>query len=294
MKYLVIGHKFGLLGRGGYHISKRFCDEHIEYCEFKEDRKARNLEKLNRQYRRIIFRTQVPRCYSIPANFVRLRKINHIFYLRSEHLSPLYNNCTNGFYYYHRDDRFNNYIPMITDFPVQEIIQPQEICLGFYCRKWLTPDSYDCFIDLLDSLKTKVNVALLGDDDEKIKNHNMVLHYNHTNVNVQFWSYVTHYVYPTSKYFIDPFPHSVVEAVQCGKTIIFPTIERDFKDGIDDIKDVIRWETSFKHQTNINKHHPFKAKLWHGFYKDVFDSNWEFKFDRNSIKTFDKFVEYLL
>ena len=140
MKYLVIGHKFGKLGRGGFHVSKRFCDEHSDYCEFKEDKKARNLENLEGKYKRIIFRTQVPRCYSIPVNFVRLRKINHIFYLRAKHLSPLYNNCTNGFYYYKMHEKFDNYIPMITDFPVQEITQPKEICLGFYVRKWLTPD----------------------------------------------------------------------------------------------------------------------------------------------------------
>lgn len=293
MKYLVVGHKFGLLGRGGYHISKRFCDEHPEYCEFKEDRKIKNLEELNRQYKRIIFRTQVPRCYSIPVSFVHIRNINHIFYLRSNYVSPLYNSCTNGFYYYHNHMGFQNYIPMITDFPIQETDDKQETCLGFYCRKWLTPDSYDCFIDILDSLKHKVNVAVLGDDDKKIKNHNNVLHYNHTNVNVQFFSYITHYIYPTSKHFVDPFPHSVVEAVQSGKTIIFPKIERNFKDGIDDIKDVIVWQEKFNHERNVDKHHPFKAKLWNGFYHDVFENNWEFQFDRRSIKTFDKFVEYL-
>jgi len=295
MKYLVIGHKFGALGRGGYHISKRFCDEHPEYCEFKEDKKARRLEILNDKYRKIIFRTQVPRCYSIPVNFVRLRKINHLFYIRAKYLNPLYQNCTNGFYYYHKHKGFDNYIPMITDFPVQEITPKQEICLGFYVRKWLTPDSFDCFIDILDNFPHKVNVTVMGDDSPQIKNHNNVLHYNHTNVSVQFFSYITHYFYPTSKYFVAPFPHSVLEAVQCGKVIVFPKIDRDFKDGIDDLKDVINWQEKFTPSIeNQNKDHLLTAKIWANFYQKIFDNDWQFQFDRERFKTFDKFIEGVL
>ena len=291
-KYLVIGHKFGKLGRGGYHVSKRFCDEHSEYCEFKEDRKSRNLEFLSRKYRRIIFRTQVPKCYTISVNFVRLRKIDHVFYLRAQHLNPLYTNCTNGFYYFHKHPKFDNYIPMITDFPVQEITQPQEICLGFYVRKWLTPDSFDCFIRILDEFPHKVDVAIMGDHNPQIEKHPKVLHYNHTHDNVQFFSYITHYFYPTSRYFVDPFPHSVLEAVQCGKKIIFPTIHRDFKDGIDDIKDCITWHKDYVPNTeNDNKNHPLTAKTWAKFYKNVFDCRWEYNFCREKYKNLYQFIQ---
>ena len=174
MKYLVIGHKFGKLGRGGYHISKRFCDEHSEYCEFKEDKRIRDLQLLNKKYRKLIFRTQSPKCYNRPINFVKLRNINNTFYLRYEYLNTLYNNCTNGFYYYHKYKEFDNYIPMITDFPVQENLGFHDIpCLGFYVRKWLTPDSFDCFLNILSSFSHKVNVAVMGDDDIQLKNHNV-------------------------------------------------------------------------------------------------------------------------
>jgi hypothetical protein len=295
MKYLVVGHKFGGLGRGGYHISKRFCDEHTKYCEFKEDKKAKNLELLESQYKRIIFRTQVPRCYNIPVNFVRLRKLNHIFYLRARYLNPLYNNCTNGFHYYQMHKGFDNYIPMITNFPVQEIKPKQEICLGFYVRKWLTPDSFDCFINILDNLPYPMNVTIMGDPNDQIKNHNNVLHYNHTNDNVQFFNDITHYFYPTSKYFVDPFPHSVIEALQCGIKIIFPKIEREHKDGIDDIKDCIYWEESktswISDKPQLNENHPFKAEIWKKFYHKVFENNWEFRFDRNKYDSLYEFIK---
>jgi len=295
MKYLVIGHKIGALGRGGYHVSKRFCNEHSEYCEFREDIKAKNLEELNDKYKKIIFRTQSPKCYRIPVNFVRLRRINHIFYLREMYLNPLYNNCTNGFYYYKMYEKFNNYIPMITNFPVQETTQPQEQCLGFYVRKWLTPDSYDCFINILDNLQYKMNVTVMGDQDYLIQNHPNVLHYKHTNDNVKFFSSITHYFYPTSKYFIDPFPHSVVEAIQCGKKIIFPKIDRNFKDGIDDIKDCIYWEDTknnfISDKPQLNENHPFKAEIWKNFYHNIFENDWNSNFCRDKYSSMYSFIQ---
>jgi len=278
MKYIVIGHRFGDLGRGGYHIPKRFCDEHSEYCEFREDRKA-VFETLNESYRRLIFWTQVPRCYTKPVNFIRLRRINHLFYLRSEYLNPFYNNCTNGFYYYHSDKRFDNYVPMITDFPIQEN-KPKQETLGFYVRKSITPDSFDWFVDFLSSLKRKVNVYILGEEAPEVENHNNVLHYNHTYDNVQFFGSITHYFYPTSKHFTDPFPHSILEAVQAGCQIVLPEIERTHKDGIDDLKDCIKWHDRFDDKILDNSDCILTASNFKNFYKKVFDNNFEYKLDR--------------
>jgi hypothetical protein len=292
MKYLIIGHRFGALGRGGYHISKRFCDEHKEYCEFKDDRKFLKLEDLNDRYKRLIFRTQVPRCYNQQVNFVKLRKINHLFYLRAKFLNPLYENCTNGFYYFKEHKGYDRYIPMITDFPVQENYPKQETW-GFYVRKWLTPDSFDCFIDILNNFKRfKVNVTIMGDPSPEIENHPNVLHYNHTNDNVQFFSEITHYFYPTSRYFVDPFPHSVLEAVQTGKTIIFPKIERTHKDGIDDLKDIIHWHENYYPMTdNLNKDQPLTASNFKNFYKKVFDCDWNYKISMNRYKNLYEWIQ---
>ena len=290
MKYLVIGHKFGELGRGGYHISKRFCEEHSDCCEFMEDRKTKNLEELNKNFKRIIFRTQVPRCYVHSVNFVRLRKINHIFYLRAKHLNTFYKNCTNGFHYYKMHEGFDNYIPMITDFP--NLPFPKEECFGFYVRNWLTPDSFHHFLEILDSLKKKVRVVTMGDFSSEIKNHKNVINYKHTNDNLEFFSEITHYFYPTSKRFVDPFPHSVLEAFQSGRIIILPKIDREFKDGIDDLKDVILWHE--KYRSNLypqNNNSPLTSQSWKKFYEKIFSNNWEFSFDRNKYKRFSDFVE---
>ena len=109
---------------------------------------------------------------------------------------------------------------------------------------------------------------------------------------MQFFSEITHYFYPTSKYFVDPFPHSLLEAVQTGKTIIIPKIERDFKDGIDDIKDVINWYEEYNPIVgNTNKDQPLRAAVWKKFYEKVFSCNWEYKFDRNKYKNLYDFIQ---
>jgi hypothetical protein len=288
--YLIIGHRFGELGRGGYHIPKRFCEEHSE-CVFKEDKRSR-LEYVYDKYDKIILWTQVPRCYTIPVNFIRLRKFKYLFYLRSEYISPLYdNNCTNGFYYYKADNRFENYIPMITDFPIQENKVKQET-LGFYVRKSITPDSFDWFVDFLSSLNRKVDVWVMGEEAPEIEHHNNVLNYNHTYDNVQFFSSITHYFYPTSKYFTDPFPHSILEAVQAGCQIVLPKIERTHKDGIDDLKDCIKWHEKFDPDKILdNSDCILTASNFSKFYQKVFENNFEYRLDRK-YKRWSDWIEH--
>jgi hypothetical protein len=137
-----------------------------------------------------------------------------------------------------------------------------------------------------------MDVAIMGDPNDQIEHHPNVNNFTHTNDNTKFFSLISHYFYPTSKYFVDPFPHSVVEALQCKRQIIFPKIERNFKDGIDDIKDVINWQEKFTPSIeNKNKNHPFKAKIWKKFYQNVFDRNWEFAFCRNTYKELSGFIQ---
>ena len=108
--------------RGGYTIPQRFCQEHSTYCDFLEDRKSiKKLNLLSEKYKRIIFWTQVPRCYTPKLYFTKLRNIDHVFYLRNEHLNPLYNSCQNGFYYYRQHPKIKFFIPMITDFKISKI-----------------------------------------------------------------------------------------------------------------------------------------------------------------------------
>jgi hypothetical protein len=291
-KYLIVGHKFGDKKRGGYTVPSRFCQEHLDHCEFKEDKNFGSLKSIDlTNYKRLILWTQSPMCYSFPVDFIKLMKINHVIYIRDDWFSPLYNSCNNGFHYYRTYKKIKHFAPMITDFDVDN--KSDEMCFGAYIRKWLTPDSRDCFLDILSSLKFKVKVCIMGDYDGEIMNHENVSVSRHTYDNKEFFRNVTHYFYPTSKVFQDPFPHSVLEAIQSGRQVIFPKIHRDHKDGIDDLKDCIQWHERFNPDSYLdNSNQPLIAKNFKEFYRKLFNNNFEYSFDRNRFKSMREWIEY--
>jgi hypothetical protein len=132
----------------------------------------------------------------------------------------------------------------------------------------------------------------MGDDNNKIKAHPNVRNFKHTNDNYEFFKSITHYFYPTSRHFVDPFPHSALEAVQTGKQIIFPEIQREHKDGIDEIKDVIKWHEKFNTKIyHDNSKQPLTAENFSRYYKMIFENNWEYSFDRNKYKNMADWIE---
>lgn len=289
IKYLLIAKKFSKLKRGGHVITKRFASNFPDYIEYKETSDARDLEKLNKKYKRIIFRTHVPMCYDTPVNFVRLRNINHVIYIREGFNFPTYNSCTNGFYYYKDNPKIKNYIPLITDFP--KPTQPKDICLGFYSRKWLTMDSFLCFINILEKLPP-TTVCIMGTPSRQIEKA-CKGNYKHTYDNVEFFNSITHYVLPKSKQYIDPFPHTLLEAVQNGKQIIIPTIDgRKHKDGVDDIQDFIKFHKKIDIDTHYdNSECLLQAEVFKDFYLKVFENNYEYSFDRSKYTSMKEWVE---
>ncbi len=287
--FLVIGKKFINLKRGGHVVTKRLCSMFPDYLEYRETTQAVNLEELNEQYDRLIFRTQVPTCYATPVNIVRLLRLNHIIYIRRRHNFPTYNSCTNGFYYYKNNPDIKFYIPLITDFPTTKT--PTRECLGFYSREYLTPDAYKWFVNKLDEL-SGIDVCILGSKSKEIEQKTKG-RFKHTYDNIEFFNMVTHYVMPKSKAYIDPFPYTLLEAVQTGKQIILPTIHgRSHKDGIDDIQDFIKWHQKVDFNINYNNSGcPLVAKNFQQFYLDVFKNNFEYSFDRDMYKTMPDWVE---
>jgi hypothetical protein len=289
MKYLVIGKSFSKLKRGGHIISKRFASNFPDHLEYRETSDARDLEKLNEQYKRIIFRTQVPACYDTPVNIIRLLKINHVIYIREPFNFPTYNSCTNGFYYYKENPKLKHFIPLVTDFP--KSTHPKDICLGFYSRKWLTMDSYICFIHMLKELPS-VDVCIMGSPSKQIERA-CKGNFKHTYDNVEFFNSITHYVFPKSKQYIDPLPHALLEAVQSDKQIIIPTIEgRTHKDGIDDIQDFIKYHNKVDIDTYYdNTNYLLREEVFKDFYLRVFDNNYEYSFDRSKYSNMREWVE---
>ena len=77
-KYLLISHKYGKIKRGAYTSSEKLSEYYPDFLESKEDIDCKNLENLNKKYRKLIFVTQVPRKYVMSIDFIRLMTLNHI------------------------------------------------------------------------------------------------------------------------------------------------------------------------------------------------------------------------
>jgi len=280
-----------LLKRGSFTITKRFCEWFSDEADFIEGSKI--TQKDFEGYQKVIFRTQVPSAYNIPVNGVALRKVNHLIYIRNEHLSPLMNSCTNGFYYYKRNKKIKNYIPLITPFSVTKV-ERNIPCLGFYERNCITRDSFDWFMDTVKNLSVDVDIYFMG-NPPKINFTNLSKHVKnttHTFDNEEFYSNITHYVYPRSKMWDDPFPHSMVEALQSNCQIISPTIpNRNHMDGVDDVLDCIKYHTSFNPDLYYDNSRSVLLSNFKPFYERVFGNDFEYSFDREKYNRFNEWIE---
>lgn len=292
-KYLLISVSYGNLKRGAFTVSERMANEHSEYLDHIESKYVVDLKELNEKYRKLIFVTQAPSNYSFPVNIVSLIGINYLIYIRDEYNHFGYNSCNNGFYYTHNHDRINHFIPMITDFNTKQCSNDKP-CLGFYIRNYITRDSFDCFLGILNDLHTHIDLYTMGqhikyDFSKKFK---YVSNHRHTFDNQVFFSNVTHYVYPESRNFVDPLPYSLIEAVQSGKQLIIPKVEgRDHRDGIDDIKDFVNSHDRFIPGISYyNSTVPFSSSTFRKFYGTVFNNNFEHVLDRDKYKTFIDWV----
>lgn len=293
-KYLLISHKYDNLKRGAFLTSNRFVDTYSEHLDYKLDLDAQNLEHLNTQYKRLIFTTQLFHNYRLRLNLTRLRKLNYIFLLRSDQNPLIYNSASNGFHYYRTYNNIKFYIPSITDFPhIANKVINKIPCLGFYIRRTVTPDSLLYIKDILRNLKHIVNVYVMGNPLPEVSTYNSVNSYTHTYDQFEFFRNISHYIYPASKIFQDPFPNSVVEAIQSGVQIVFPEIHgRKHKDGIDDIKDCIKWHKEFNPDIEFdNSDCVLTNKTFKPFYLKLFNNNFEYSFDRSKYRSFANWIE---
>lgn len=293
-KYLLISHKYENLKRGAFLTSNRFVESYPEHLDYKVDLDAQNLEELNDHYKRLIFTTQVISNYRLRLNLTRINSLNYIFFLRSNQNPLLYNSASNGFHYYKTYRNIKFYIPSITDFPIIDNKVKHKIpCLGFYIRKTVTPDSLKFINIFLSELKYPVDIFIMGNPAPELANYKSVISYSHTYNQFEFFKNISHYIYPASKLFQDPFPNSVLEGVQSGIQIIFPEVSgRSHYDGINDIKDCIKWHKEFNPNIEYdNSNCILTNKIFKKFFLNLFDNNFEYSFDRDKYKYFSDWIE---
>lgn len=274
--YLLISKCYGPKKGGAYTVSKLLTEKYPQYL----DLWIRGYSWDQDQYKKIIFTTQVPRLYRPVVNIVSLKDINHLIFIRDEHNHPLFNSCTNGFWYYKEHESINNYIPFIPDMSHIKPNFPDRPCYGFYSRPAKIPDSYSYFIKLIKELPMDVDVCTMGTPISNMQLVDTVRNYSHEYDNEKFFEKITHFVYPASKVFVDPFPTSLCEAIQAGKEIIIPEIQgRKHKDGVDDLCDALCYDRKLLDFKNFEK-----------FYHQLFKNDFEYSFDRSKYKYFEQWL----
>lgn len=287
-KFLLFGKKDGIYKRGSYHITKRFCSEHENECDFCLDKDIfKNPDKM-KDYDIVISTYQSIKNYTKPLNWLFFRDINHILYTRNISDCLIFNGATNGLSVFNRLKRFKYFIPMITDIDSKNIKEPNDISLGFYIRETVNGDAFHFFLDMLKNIDFKINIVTMGDKYFNFENINSVNNHYHTFNNIDFFSRITHYVFPQSAEFMDPFPNTLLEAIQCNKQIICPKIpNRKIKDGIDDILSCINYHKDLNLRKNLdNKNCGLNSKNFKRFYENLFKNDWNYQIKPDEYKTF--------
>lgn len=278
---LILSHKYGKKVRGSYKVSERFCAKFDDLC-IKSDTEI-TLEEAD-EYDHVFFRTQVPGSYAYRLGMEELSNNKNTFFIRSEHNKPFARSATNGFSYYKEHGGIKYFCPFITDFFVNSVCE--NLTIGFYIRKGIAHDSYMWFDDFLRNLKVPINIYTMGDYTKDLSVYRNVSYHRHTNDNLEFFSNISHYVYPKSCEFVDPFPHTMLEAAQNGIQVITPSLGyRPFRDGIDDLMSVVMTHSMFD-PDKILPRTDISFDVFSSFYKKALDTNLSYDFDRNKYKTF--------
>lgn len=291
-KILLTGRKFGDVKRSGHVISERIAELFPETFDYVEQGEFNDWHEALGDYKKIIFMTHSPRTYFKAPNFVDLSEIPHMIYMREEFNSPFYNSVTNGFNYYMQHESIKNYVPLVTPPPSTFATNRSRPVIGYYLRANLLTQSMKQFINELEALKDEVDVFILGEkcyDFSQIKN---VKHCDHTNDASRFFSYITHFVYPRNDEFADPFPHTLLEAVNLNKQIIIPDIRTNsLRDGIDDIRDMIDYHDKIDFNSYFdNKDCVLTFENFKGFYNEIIKNDFEYSFDRKKFKSLSQWI----
>ena len=246
---------------------------------------------LENNYDKIIFGCQDNRVYPFRISNKLFLNKKYIFFTRRKELTGvMVNSATNGFSVYTSWKSHKLFLLNIASSNKDYIKNPlyDDVTYGFYNRP-TTELSFIIFLNKLKEYNKKVNLVFCGykPDFNYIKSNVNVGTIKHTENMEEFWNSITHYVMPMNPKIFDPFPHTLLEAVQNKKQVIIIPCERNFSDGIDDIMSLIQYHTSF-YDSNIvnNDSNILTYETLIPYYNRLFSNNFEYHFDYTKYKTF--------
>ena len=286
MKYAIIGWNDKTQKRGAYTEAAALQSKYPDKIDVFDANHKLDIDEIHQNYKRVIYTYQNPnKLYDKKAIDIRYYN-KDIVYIRKNIKTIFKWKTTNGFSMYIKNDIFYNFVPMmIPMFQPNINIRTDKIVLGYYLRPQYRPDDYQMFCDFVYNLKIPVDLYVMGSFvfpfNGKTK---LIRNLIYTTDNVEFFNNITHYVYSMSNVF-DPWPTTLQEAVNANKQIIILEQKRNFKDGIDDICENIKYHKVLDTEIYYNNSNSIINKWnYDKFYNEVFANNFEYYFDRNRYK----------
>lgn len=260
-----------------------------DYLVLKYPDKVITSGQIKTGYENIIL-TQNPR-------FVRrnmLELTSSIYFLRPEYISYTSNNATNGYSIY-KNNHYKYCIPMMYDLDTSKITNDStEPVYGYYETPYRK--NKEIFYDFIISNKDKIkNISILSGVETffKVKsNFHDEINIKHYTDKFEFFSSITHYVFPKSLQFIDPWPTTLEEAVRCNKQIIILPNKRNFVDGIDDIETCIKYHTGIDDKIYDNSQCSINKFDFDKYYDYVIDKKFQIEdnYFNNNYNTFNEWI----
>ena len=169
---------------------------------------------------------------------------------------------TNGWSYLMANrGKFKGFFPTVYEAPFGINNIPS---VGYYYRD-MRVESNLAFEEFVKTLPPETPIITMGDDHCINQDVYKDRIWRHTHNNTDFWESCTHYFYHRPKDFIDPLPHTLLEAIQTGHRIISTTGKgkRKFKDGIDDLLTCIdSYDTEFRPENSGCPCEALSPDLW--------------------------------
>lgn len=296
----ITANKFALIGwndkaqkRGAYTeaamVSKLFPD----ICDVFDANTKIDIRQIHQDYDRVIYTYQNPnRLYEKKALDLRYFD-KDIVYIRQNIKTIFTNTATNGFSIYKENNVFRWYIPMmIPMFPPSSSTNSEKVVLGYYLRPQYRPDDFKMFRNFLGQLNYDIDLYVMGSFIYPFKNETKhIKNLVYTTDNEVFFNEITHYVYSMSNVF-DPWPTTLQEAVNANKQIIILEQRRNFKDGIDDICENIKYHTGLNVDVMYdNKDSIINTWNYITFFHSVFEDNFTYLYDRSKYKYIGDWLE---
>lgn len=189
-----------------------------------------------------------------------LKRMHDISFVRKNFVKAVPGKkMTNGYSYFkHNKTLFNGWFPTIfqSHFSVN-----QNPSIGYYVRDCRIQSNF-AFTNFASKLK-HIPIITMGQLENVPNELRSLPNWRHTTDNNDFWKSCSHYFYYRCSDIEDPFPHTLLEAIQSKHRIISPIdIRRTHRDGIDDLLSFIDYDVDFNEHKHGKPYCELNAEQW--------------------------------